>query len=117
MRLDFAATRFPILGDGKGDNQNSAIPFTRGTYVQCIDANQAHPVFLRSAGMGLPCGLRAIILAAAAVVYIGMPYPALRALSLQGAYFEQMLLLPNVLGEFRSSRSGGGGRPRSSTGQ
>jgi len=57
---------FPILGDGKGDNQNSAIPFTRGTYVQCIDANQ-------------------------------------------GAYFEQMLLLPNVLGEFRSSRSGGGG--------
>ena len=35
------AARFPILGDGKGDNQNTAIPFTRGTYVQCIDANQA----------------------------------------------------------------------------
>ncbi|CAE7353955.1 ABCA1 [Symbiodinium natans] len=57
---------FPILGDGKGDNQNTAIPFTRGTYVQCIDANQ-------------------------------------------GAYFEQMLLLPNVLGEFRSERRGKGG--------
>lgn len=33
--------RYPILGDGKGDNQNTAVPFTRGTYVQCIDANQA----------------------------------------------------------------------------
>lgn len=57
---------YPILGDGKGDNQNTAVPFTRGTYVQCIDANQ-------------------------------------------GAYFEQMLLLPNVLGEFRSKRPGDGG--------
>ena len=27
----------------------------------------------------------------------------------QGAYFEQMLLLPNVLGEFRSKRPGDGG--------
>lgn len=51
---------YPILGDGKGDNQNHAIPFTRGSFVQCIDANQ-------------------------------------------GAYFEQMLLLPCVLGEFRDS--------------
>ncbi|CAE8642268.1 unnamed protein product, partial [Polarella glacialis] len=57
---------YPILGDGKGDNQNTAIPFTRGTFVQCIDANQ-------------------------------------------GAYFEQMLLLPCVLGEFRSRRAGDGG--------
>ena len=32
---------------------------------------------------------------------------------LQGAYFEQMLLLPNVLGEFRSERKGSGGTPRS----
>ena len=31
---------FPILGDGKGDNQNTAVHFTRGTFVQCIDANQ-----------------------------------------------------------------------------
>jgi len=51
---------FPILGDGKGDNQNHALPFTRGTFIQCIDANQ-------------------------------------------GAYFEQMLLLPCVLGEFRDN--------------
>eukprot|EP00929_Paragymnodinium_shiwhaense_P085473 TRINITY_DN45873_c0_g1_i1.p1 TRINITY_DN45873_c0_g1~~TRINITY_DN45873_c0_g1_i1.p1 ORF type:complete len:2183 (-),score=378.87 TRINITY_DN45873_c0_g1_i1:228-6776(-) len=50
---------FPILGDGKGDNQNHAIPFSRGGFIQCIDANQ-------------------------------------------GAYFEQMLLLPCVFGEFRS---------------
>jgi len=50
---------FPILGDGKGDNQNHAIPFMRGTFAQCIDSNQ-------------------------------------------GAYFEQMLLLPCVLGEFRT---------------
>ena len=33
--------RYPILGDGKGDNQNTAVHFTRGTFVQCIDANQA----------------------------------------------------------------------------
>mmetsp|Transcript_29908 Transcript_29908/g.56004 ORF Transcript_29908/g.56004 Transcript_29908/m.56004 type:complete len:969 (-) Transcript_29908:225-3131(-) len=56
---------YPILGDGKGDNQNHAIPFMRGTFAQCIDANQ-------------------------------------------GAYFEQMLLLPCVLGEFRTSKRGDG---------
>jgi len=50
---------FPILGDGKSDNQNHAIPFMRGAFCQCIDSNQ-------------------------------------------GAYFEQMLLLPCVLGEFRT---------------
>jgi hypothetical protein len=50
---------FPILGDGKGDNQNHAIIFLQGLFNQCIDANQ-------------------------------------------GAYFEQMMLLPNALGEFRS---------------
>jgi len=52
---------YPILGDGKGDNQNHAIPFMRGTFAQCIDANQ-------------------------------------------GAYFEQMMLLPCALGEFRSEK-------------
>jgi len=57
-RLTVELPGFPILGDGKGDNQNHAIIYTRGTYNQCIDANQ-------------------------------------------GAYFEQMLLLPCVLGEFR----------------
>jgi 1,3-beta-glucan synthase len=54
---------FPILGDGKGDNQNHSIVFTRGPLIQVIDANQ-------------------------------------------GAYFEQMMLLPCVLGEFRNSTSG-----------
>lgn len=31
---------FPILGDGKSDNQNHAVIFTRGEYIQLIDANQ-----------------------------------------------------------------------------
>jgi 1,3-beta-glucan synthase len=30
----------PILGDGKSDNQNHAIIFHRGEYIQVIDANQ-----------------------------------------------------------------------------
>ncbi|WBW73469.1 cell wall 1,3-beta-glucan synthase catalytic subunit Bgs3 [Schizosaccharomyces osmophilus] len=30
----------PILGDGKADNQNMALPFVRGEYLQVIDANQ-----------------------------------------------------------------------------
>ena len=30
----------PILGDGKSDNQNHAIVFYRGEYIQLIDANQ-----------------------------------------------------------------------------
>ncbi|KAL1660315.1 glycosyltransferase family 48 protein [Schizophyllum commune] len=30
----------PILGDGKSDNQNHAIIFYRGEYIQVIDANQ-----------------------------------------------------------------------------
>ncbi|KAF9584182.1 1,3-beta-D-glucan synthase [Lunasporangiospora selenospora] len=30
----------PILGDGKSDNQNHAIIFARGEYIQLIDANQ-----------------------------------------------------------------------------
>ncbi|KAF9205277.1 1,3-beta-D-glucan synthase [Haplosporangium sp. Z 27] len=30
----------PILGDGKSDNQNHAIIFTRGEYLQLVDANQ-----------------------------------------------------------------------------
>lgn len=64
---------FPILGDGKGDNQNHAIPFTRGSIIQCIDANQ-------------------------------------------GAYFEQMLLLPCALAEFRSKKEESGNRRRATGG-
>ncbi|CAK9438724.1 uncharacterized protein LODBEIA_P29480 [Lodderomyces beijingensis] len=30
----------PILGDGKSDNQNNALIFYRGEYIQVIDANQ-----------------------------------------------------------------------------
>ena len=30
----------PILGDGKSDNQNHAVIFHRGEYIQLIDANQ-----------------------------------------------------------------------------
>ncbi|KAF9928078.1 1,3-beta-D-glucan synthase, partial [Modicella reniformis] len=30
----------PILGDGKSDNQNHAVIFARGEYVQLVDANQ-----------------------------------------------------------------------------
>ncbi|KAF0700275.1 Aste57867_9183 [Aphanomyces stellatus] len=32
----------PILGEGKPENQNNALPFTRGEYVQTIDMNQQH---------------------------------------------------------------------------
>lgn len=32
----------PILGEGKPENQNNAIPFTRGEFVQTIDMNQEH---------------------------------------------------------------------------
>jgi len=59
-KLSIELPGFPILGDGKGDNQNHAVPFSRGSIIQCVDANQ-------------------------------------------GAYFEQMLLLPCVLGEFRKN--------------
>ena len=31
---------YPILGDGKSDNQNHSVIFTRGEYIQLIDANQ-----------------------------------------------------------------------------
>lgn len=31
-----------VLGDGKSDNQNHSIIFTRGEFVQLIDANQDH---------------------------------------------------------------------------
>lgn len=31
---------FPILGNGKSDNQNHAIIFTRGEFIQLVDANQ-----------------------------------------------------------------------------
>ncbi|DBA03090.1 TPA: hypothetical protein N0F65_003337 [Lagenidium giganteum] len=47
----------PILGEGKPENQNVALPFTRGQYIQTIDMNQEHyfeetlkmPNFLASA--------------------------------------------------------------------
>ncbi|TMW59030.1 hypothetical protein Poli38472_007175 [Pythium oligandrum] len=32
----------PVLGEGKPENQNNALPFTRGEYVQTIDMNQQH---------------------------------------------------------------------------
>ncbi|OBA21715.1 1,3-beta-glucan synthase component GLS2 [Metschnikowia bicuspidata var. bicuspidata NRRL YB-4993] len=31
---------YPILGDGKSDNQNHSVIFTRGEYIQLVDANQ-----------------------------------------------------------------------------
>eukprot|EP00927_Polykrikos_kofoidii_P034211 TRINITY_DN29045_c0_g2_i2.p1 TRINITY_DN29045_c0_g2~~TRINITY_DN29045_c0_g2_i2.p1 ORF type:complete len:1616 (-),score=185.82 TRINITY_DN29045_c0_g2_i2:54-4793(-) len=64
-RLRVELPGYPILGDGKGDNQNHALPFMRGSFAQCVDANQ-------------------------------------------GAYFEQMLMMPCVLGEFRTEHSGDG---------
>lgn len=47
----------PLVGEGKPENQNIALPFTRGEYVQTIDMNQEHyfeealkiPNFLASA--------------------------------------------------------------------
>jgi callose synthase len=32
----------PMVGEGKPENQNVAMPFTRGEYVQTIDMNQEH---------------------------------------------------------------------------
>ncbi|CAI5729918.1 hypothetical protein KXD40_009367 [Peronospora effusa] len=32
----------PIIGEGKPENQNNALPFTRGEYLQTIDMNQQH---------------------------------------------------------------------------
>lgn len=32
----------PMIGEGKPENQNIALPFTRGEYVQTIDMNQEH---------------------------------------------------------------------------
>ncbi|KAL8014587.1 putative HECT domain, B30.2/SPRY domain, Zinc finger, RanBP2-type, glycosyl transferase, family 48 [Plasmopara halstedii] len=32
----------PIVGEGKPENQNIAMPFTRGEYLQTIDMNQEH---------------------------------------------------------------------------
>ncbi|TMW66733.1 hypothetical protein Poli38472_014045 [Pythium oligandrum] len=32
----------PLVGEGKPENQNIAIPFTRGEYIQTIDMNQEH---------------------------------------------------------------------------
>ena len=43
---------YPILGDGKGDNQNHAIPFMRGVFTQCIDANQGAYFDPRAAYLG-----------------------------------------------------------------
>lgn len=31
---------YPILGDGKSDNQNSSVIFYRGEYIQVVDSNQ-----------------------------------------------------------------------------
>ena len=45
----------PILGDGKGDNQNHAIVFSRGSIIQAIDANQEG--YLEEA-LKLSCALR-----------------------------------------------------------
>ena len=45
----------PILGDGKGDNQNHAIIFSRGSIVQAIDCNQDG--YLEE-GLKLCCALR-----------------------------------------------------------
>eukprot|EP00438_Fugacium_kawagutii_P009179 Skav206220 [mRNA] locus=scaffold1844:572445:582581:- [translate_table: standard] len=68
-RLRVELPGFPILGDGKGDNQNTGVHFSRGSIIQCIDANQ-------------------------------------------GGYFEQMLLLPCALGEFRQENKRPGLNPR-----
>ena len=45
----------PILGNGKSDNQNCALPFTRGPILQAIDCNQEG--YLEEA-FKLPCALR-----------------------------------------------------------
>ncbi|KAF1313694.1 Callose synthase, partial [Globisporangium splendens] len=49
----------PILGEGKPENQNNALPFSRGEFLKTIDMNQEHyfeeclkmPHFLRTADL------------------------------------------------------------------
>ncbi|KAJ3194115.1 1,3-beta-D-glucan synthase [Irineochytrium annulatum] len=41
-RITVELPGWPILGDGKGCNQNHGIFFTRGEFIQTIDANQDH---------------------------------------------------------------------------
>ncbi|KAI9366094.1 1,3-beta-D-glucan synthase catalytic subunit [Zopfochytrium polystomum] len=33
---------YPVLGDGKSDNQNASLIFARGEFLQLVDANQDH---------------------------------------------------------------------------
>lgn len=39
-RFRIRLSGYPILGDGKADNQNHALIFIRGEYLQLVDANQ-----------------------------------------------------------------------------
>ncbi|KAJ3175376.1 1,3-beta-D-glucan synthase [Irineochytrium annulatum] len=41
-RITVELPGWPILGDGKGCNQNHGVFFTRGEFVETIDANQDH---------------------------------------------------------------------------
>ena len=55
----------PVLGEGKPENQNHAMIFTRGEYVQAIDMNQdgffeealKHRNLLEGMGYSLGCGV------------------------------------------------------------
>ena len=47
----------PIVGDGKGDNQNHALVFCHGEILQCIDMNQDS--YAETAGCGVWLARRA----------------------------------------------------------
>ena len=70
---------YPILSDGKADNQNHALPFSRGTITQCVDSNQG--------------AVEALLVSHTRLNQYTLPGA--------GAYFEQMMLLPCALAEFR----------------
>lgn len=67
----------PILGDGKSDNQNQAIIFYRGEYLQLIDANQDNV-----------CG------------FVNFFWELEVTLTHHLQYLEECLKIRNVLGEF-----------------
>ncbi|CCI10635.1 hypothetical protein ABG067_005709 [Albugo candida] len=68
----------PIIGEGKPENQNNAVHFTRGEFVQTIDMNQQHyfeeclkmPQLLRTAELH-PCKLPVSIIGMREHIFTG----------------------------------------------
>lgn len=73
----------PCIGEGKPENQNHAVIFTRGEYMQAIDMNQGI-IFILSMSC-LFCSLKDIF-------------------CFKDGFFEEALKHRNLLEEFKTSR-------------